>query len=498
MTVESLAIIGADAVHRPPFSEKGDQVIIGIVDDGIDVTHSAFLDETGNTRILMLWDQTTDVSPPPELVPFGRLFTQEQINTFISNNSVPSGLSAAHGTGVASIAAGKPAPPIASAEPKFHGGVAPESKIIVVKPKITIDQNDEMALGSSFSHIQAIDFIRRIAQDQQLPFVINLSFGTNVGAHDGSTMLENYLETLMGNGTIPGRAVVKSAGNEHDKSASAALDLSPNRQSFLTWNSRTVSREKDVIELWFKSADVFTFRLHQPESPASGVSELISLDNPEVSGQLENNNSYQITYQRFTAQNGDSNLSIIIEPGASDEIQGGDWKLEINAGDELPSGGHIHAWVERDDRRRAIRFKGHDNSAPSLTIPGTGRSVISVAATLKNADTISVWPPSSRGPTRDGRAKPDLAAPGSKIAVAHAHSRHGIVLKSGTSFAAPHVSGAIGLIFSHCKKKNLPQFNSIQLQTLLTQFSSGFDGEWSKDIGYGSLDIESVFRQIFT
>ena len=178
---------------------SGAGTLVGIIDSGIDYAHPDFRNNDGTTRIALLWDQT---------IPDG-VFTEEQINEALNAGSVaerlrivPSTDQSGHGTAVAGIAAGN-----GRASGGRYRGVAYESKLMVVKLGNSV--------GRSFPRttnlMTAMDFLARSALERELPMAVNISFGNNYGAHDGSSLLEKYLDTIAGYWKL---SIVTGMGNE--------------------------------------------------------------------------------------------------------------------------------------------------------------------------------------------------------------------------------------------------------------------------------------------
>jgi endonuclease G len=464
---------------------------VGLIDLGIDVLHECFRDAQGKTRILAVWDQT--VSHPGGGIPYGTLHTEADINGYIQTGTLQRGLTRdlrGHGTHVASIAAGR-------AVGTFAGGMAPEAKIVAVIAKLSPGQpGDPLSLGYSISHMSALQFIRDQAIKHNFPVVVNVSLGMNAGAHDGTSALEAAFDEFSKGGREPGYVVVKSAGNEHGRDGHARLLVGANSSYAIAWNSPDDYRSEDVVEVWFRSCDDLRFRLVEPKN--NQKSDWAGPANPVVDSYFTTGNRYQLAFVRFHADNGDSRLIVTVTPGSAvfGSIARGEWALEIESND-VRSDGRIDAWVERIDSR-PIAFTSHQDEEMTLTIPATARTVIAVSAVQK-ASRFNLNRQSSYGPTRDERAKPDLAAPGEDISAADSGTADGTETMSGTSMAAPHVAGAIALSLSRREKQRtsdptLKQLSAAQVRAALTQFTQNYTGRWVPGMGFGVLDVEKFIK----
>ena len=489
----SKSFVKAVDVHRPPITEMGDKAIVGIIDSGIDVLHEAFQDSTGNTRILYVWDQRGTTGNAPNVIdanafsqPYGSLYVQSDIQQMITQGLATKALRDpnGHGTHVASIAAGR-------AVGAFAGGIAPEAQLIVVIPNMNSKPGDPHSIGYSNSHVDALRFIQSAAAKKGLPVAINVSLGMNAGAHDGSSSLEASFDSTTDMGRLPGVVVVKSAGNERGYKGHSSVAVPQSGYADITWDSAPQERDQDYIEVWFHAFDDIDFVLVDPAGSATPPATVAS-NKVEVT---LNGNFCRLTLSRNHKDNGDNLLVITIEPDGS-PIQQGTWTLRMLGKTVLGLGaGVVHAWVERHSSR-AITFNTGDTDEMTLSIPGTAKHVITVAA-CGSALPLQLTSSSSWGPTRDGRSKPDLAAPGVDIvaALANTANHQDTVAQTGTSMAAPHVTGTVALVLSALYKSGKPMANAVQVRRELIATSQNFTGVHNKGVGYGALDTLAFFKR---
>jgi endonuclease G len=372
---------------------------------------------------------------------------------------------------VASIAAGRPVG-------AFPGGVAPEARLLVV---ISAAQGP---IGYSQSHLDALAFVDRVATQLAMPVVVNVSQGKNAGAHDGKSLLEVGFDMFSEGGRKPGRVVVKSAGNERQKGGHARVTLGPGMQEELRWQRDPQGSVDERLELWWDSADLFAFRIGDPQGSWSGWADA---SHTEESG-TSSGGSYRLTHQRRHVDNGDSLLAIELD-GAGAQAWWGSWRLQIRSVD-VRGPGEIHAWIERTPDVPSS-FVSHGSEDLTLSIPGTAQNVISVGA-VDAATPVQVGAFSSYGPTRDGRCKPEVAAPGVRVRAAKGGTDDQVLFMDGTSMAAPHVAGAIALVLSRSARLGAPIPTSTQIAAAIRQKTQYNNARWDRGPGYGVIDVAAL------
>lgn len=481
----------------------GKGIVVAHVDWGVDIAHPDFRLPDGSTRLLALWDQRgAAFADRPNRYGYGRIFDREDINRALLSGDPYGTLGydpadfdtsrGTHGTHTLSIAAGngRGGGPV---------GVAPDADLVFVHLS-TYTAEGPTDLGDSVAYFEAIDFVLRTASVatqavtrhnvrigtpneavweadpeavQERPHsgvVINSSLGRHAGPHVSRTLIEQGLDAALRE--APGRAFVHSAGNYYNRRTHASGTLRPGQAHTLHMRVETDSNPPDrgtrspsQVEIWYPGADRLAVVVIAPDGtrfePVSGNQQaslrLLSPDAaPHEIGRL---------YHRLNdPNNGDNEAALFLYKGAPV----GTYQFVLY-GEDITDG-RYHLWVERNTagRRAQAEFAAHDSKAQFTT--GTicnGFRTIAVGAYdahawKQNGDVPDTGRPlapfSSSGPTRDGRQKPDLCAPGVQVLAARSCPRiwsgkaEGqppplLTRMSGTSMAAPHVTGTIALMF---------------------------------------------------
>jgi subtilisin family serine protease len=473
----------------------GRRALIGIIDSGFDLSHPGFLDAWGRTRILAAWDQVNLVGSagaPPLPFGYGVEYTgamiDEQVaaqNTVIIRNHECAG---AHGTYVAGIAAGSGAP---------HGvykGVAPAADLILVTYR------NDVPIGGSSYVLDAIGYIRKHASALGRPVVINLSQGDNLGSHDGMSQVERSIDYLVEEGRV---LVVVSAGNERGGPAShhAQGKVEQGRElvlSFALMVGPGCVVDGDTIELWYSGGDRFAVALQAPDGMRSNFFEP---DGVDIAIEFPAGSRAHVRSQSGHPINGDNRISIVLQRGEKWET--GPWHL-ILRGDKVEHG-DFDAWADRPNAVTVIDFQSHQSEASTVTLPGNARRAITVGGFISRPSKCEnntevkgdLAPGSSTGPTRDGRIKPDLTAPSSLIMAPRTRRDYHLThydLMSGTSMAAPHVTGVIALLWSLWPGLAAEQIRDALLSTATEDAFTGAtpNTNW----GQGKLDAKAAYEAL--
>ena len=432
----------ADIVHTGPPGRRGEGVIVGIVDSGVDFTHANFRKPDGSSRILLLWDQFLTPGSnekSPSGFGFGVEYSRATINAALASADPFArvrhrDIGSMHGTHVTGIAAGDGSA-AGGGKPAFtFVGVAPEADIIVVANR----SSGAEGIGTSSNTLDAVNYIFSKAGELRKAAVVNMSLGDNLGPHDGTSLLERGLDNLLGGA---GRAFVKSAGNAGAAEIHAGGTVGEGDTVDVAFDMPAEAMSPAQIDLWYSGDDEFTAAIVDPNGTSTPA---VAIRNAQATT-LPSGDTVRIDHRDRDGRNGDRRIFVTMRPGDLGTLGEGQWLLRL-VGKASPSGGEFHAWIQRGNV--IPRFlPPHVSSAVTISTPGTARSVITAASYVtRGAGVGSLSSFSSRGPTRDRRAAPTIAAPGQAIISANGHASIPYQTMSGTSMATPHVTGAIALM----------------------------------------------------
>lgn len=449
----SRAEINAHVPFASGVSASGNGVIVAIIDSGIDFEHPAFWtmqpDGTRKTRILAIWDQhLTPVAGETSPIPYGHgvEYSQAQINNALNGLGTIRHIdhdASGHGTHVAGIAAGSASGAAAGMVSGHYTGIAPDADILVVANR------SGKNIGTSANTLDAVNYLLAFASRVGKCIVINQSQGDNLGAHDGTSLLEQGIDKALG---APGQCMVKSAGNAGDQAIHAQGTVSAPIAQSVEFVVPSFDVTDDVFDLWYDGAATFSVELMSP----SGARSSVVSPGSSVSMAMVNGNQVFIDSALALPANGDNQIFIQLQPGTLGHIESGKWTIVLAP---LPHSvsGRFDVWIGRDSVMPSF-VAPHVTIDGTITVPGTAKEVITVGAYVTSASAtgvasaavgaLSVF--SSRGPSRDGRSLPTLCAPGEYVTSAKARAPGVFHAMRGTSMAAPHVTGAIARLFERC------------------------------------------------
>lgn len=446
---------------------SGQGVYMAILDSGIDYIDPMFRYADGTTKIAWLWDQGKRADAekgekPPQGFFTGVEYSRKMLNANLQKNSERLTTDVTgHGTNVAKIA--------------VQG--APESELIVVKLDTV-----RGTYPSTVSLLRAFTYVAKKAQAENMPVAINLSYGNTYGAHDGSSLLERFIDNI----TEVGRNVICiGAGNEGASAGHFAGKLSENEIQRISFAMGTYERSFS-LQLWKWYADRMDISILSP------AGEQYLIRNQNAGGEAQQAVMEQTKLLIFSGRpqpyRKREEVYIDFIP-VETYLNTGIWTIEITprriANGELRL--YMPSAVVRSENTRFLL----PSPAQTLTIPSTAQKVITVGA--YNAYVRSYAAFSGRGDAGSDRAensKPDLAAPGVNIRIGEGE---GGAVVSGTSYATPFVTAAAALLMEYgIVRGNDPFLYGEKVKAYLHAGARQLPGYdiWPNDqVGWGALCV---------
>jgi hypothetical protein len=400
----------------------GKHVLYGLIDTDFDTHHKAFQDSNGVTRFVAVWDQNDSIKKYPDRFGYGSIANHRQLLTD-SLFSLDQGF---HGTCMASYAAGS------QLTCPFYG-VAPDVSIAGV----AMDTSDQ-------GIIDGLSWLFSLADSLMLPCVVSMSLGSPEGPHDGTSLVDQVIDSVSAK---PGHIIVGAAGNDGEKLAHVPLTAGAG-QSTGTWLSQYYSNPYYWygIEMWGSAGDTFTVHLNVLDTAAMVYYKSIDtlITSKGKPGQQLNYQPIFITFLDSTTGKRDTVYFPTLLTEDSSALNGkphlqaymycSNPRLHFGVSVTVngKSGGTVQAWSLLQNAFQSFQvsgYRGGDTTMSVTELGGTAKDNITVGAyednlviTLYNGTVIgnndglyAATLYTSRGPTADGRIKPDIMAPGSQV-----------------------------------------------------------------------------------
>jgi hypothetical protein len=479
-----LAVATAETDAQPAQMPAGSQVsggsgvVVGVIDYDGDFVHKNFRKSNGTTRLLALWDQNGGSSPSSpygygvEHSPASLDFAINQGDPYSTIGYFPE--PGSHGTHVMDIAAG-------NGNGSGVPGMAPNADLIFVNVTHEKDPNTfqdilNSSFGDSVTLLEALKYIFDKAGTR--PAVVNVSLGTNGGPHDGTTLVDQGIDVLVN--AAPNRAVVIAASNSFDDGIHATGTLSAGASHDLLWDvasplSRSIEMDRFKVELFGPNGALLA-------AAAPGESRQVVIGTTVVA---------LLANRLNDPNNHDNMIGVFLVAGMPE----GQYVVRLTG--EVVTNGTFHAWIERDNSFQS-NFPAPNDNTHTIGSISCGKKVISVGSYDANTASKPLSYFSSAGPTRDGRMKPEISAPGHNVWAAKSRSLTGVKSMSGTSMASPGVAGIVALMFEEAVARglNLPIDQTIQMLTDTARRSPPGGTTWNDRYGHGRVSAAKAIKAV--
>lgn len=477
-------------VREPYLSGRG--TLVAVIDSGIDYSRMDFRNRDGSSRILYLWDQTLTPDAnrgwnSPEGFRIGVEFNIEQMNAALEVEEserfgqLPSQDVTGHGTAVAAIAAGN-----GMSSNGQYVGVAPESELIVVK----LGNATRESFPRTTQLMRALTYVVRKAVELAKPVAINLSFGNTYGPHDGTSLLERFIDNVSEFGR---NVICVGSGNEGAAGGHAAgtVEMVEGLAGSLVRVELAVAPyERSVnVQLWKEYVDRFRITLVAP----GGERQVIETDRVGTLRLRMEQTQLLIYIGEPTPYSVNQEIFFEFIP-EQNYVDSGVWTFLLEPVDII-SGAYYFYLPSSVVLNSGTRFFVPTPEV-TFTIPSTAGKVITVGAYNSVYDSYADF--SGRGYLLEsrmedliagGRVKPDLVAPGVDIAISNGQG--GTEYVTGTSFATPFVTGAAALMMEWgIVKGNDPYLYGEKVRAYLRRGARPLRGEEmypNARVGYGAL-----------
>lgn len=478
-----------------PLNLKGEGVLIGLIDTGIDYLSEEFMDENGQTKIDYIWDQGTDLnydnSRYPLFAPIGRVYGREEIQAAIDLNRsggdpysiVPVEDTIGHGTEMAALIGARGLTPGVR-------GIVPESRFIVIKLNEDVSfrnyykQKIDIPIFNVPEIFLAFESLYRYSREVYIPIVFFFPLGTNSGSHNGGNILEKYIDAMSFSNGI---TIVTGAGNERDKGSHASGSFT--NENPIRTIDLVVSPEQTaiIVEIWVDIPNIASIDIISPSGENTGVINYV-INNLFTYNFLFEKTNMQVLYVIPEESSGAQLIRILFTNLAT-----GIWRIRILG--NLIVDGKFNLWIPQQGLTVGGTHFSPADPYGTVTSPGNSRFIITAAAYNQNNNNIVSF--SGMGFLTGYFNVIQVAAGGVNALTIRPGGETTIV--SGTSVSAAIVVGASAMLFQW----GIVQGNNKNLfaQTIRAYLSRGVttrpgdiypNPQW----GFGILNILTLFTNI--
>ncbi|MEE0934018.1 S8 family serine peptidase [Clostridium sp.] len=485
---------GAPVFNTNPYLRlNGRDVLVGVIDTGIDYLNKEFQMEDDTTRIVRLWDQTIQGDKYIYGLKYGVEYTEDQINQAISLQTsggdpysiVPSKDEIGHGTKVSGIIGGR------GINPDLKG-VAPDCKFVIVKlsrtTKVELDAAliDKMDVPSysPWSVLLGIRYVVSVARELNKPLVLFIPMGSNMGSHTGNGIDESIIDNYS---TEAETVIVVPVGNQGntDTHTEGIIEKAGDIKDI---EIRIGERQKNLpITIWINKPNRVKLSIISPTGEIIDNMEAKNTNNRRIKFLYEKTEMI-VNFNSPELSTGDTLIFI-----RAYNLRPGIWKFRLTG--EYIVEGNYYAWIPQreliDDETKFLNPVEYT----TITLPSTSNNAISVG--YYNQNNNSIVSESSNGYTRYGSIKPDIVAGGSNALVTIPGGATSVM--SGSSVAGAVVAGCCALILQWAVTDgNYPGIYSSQIKTYIISGAKTRPGDIypNRQWGYGMFDLQGVFDWI--
>lgn len=531
-----------DSVHAGynlpmPYTGKG--VIAGVIDFGFDYNHPTFYDTSGSAyRIKKVWELNGSGTPPAGYSYGNEIVDSNDIRARGTDN-----LEQMHGTATASITAGSGYNTNASPRNRYMGVAFESDMILVGVRRDTI--GDQWMQGTFTDFVDGINYIFTQADAAGKPAVVNISWGSQSGPHDGTTLFNQACNNLSG----PGKIVVMSAGNEGEEEIHLSKTFTPADtllSTFLNFNPKNYQRT--WVDIWGDTGKTFCANsiLYGMNVPGNSTG-FFCLDDAVHDTYILSSNGLDtcfVSYIGSTATfNGKPRMIMNVWNKSTDsvaiQVKGTDGRIHM--WDEYYFYGFTHGYQSQFQSKGLPGFVS-GNTQYTASDMGSGERALLVGAYASKvswtninggqysyansnppyATTGQLVPFSSRGPLTDGRIKPDIAAPGLTLATAVPSydtaytpigTSNAYVVSStpykgnnyyyaefiGTSASAPVASGIVALLLQVKPTLTPEEMKDLVFSTAIEDsYTGNLPDAGNNNWGHGKINAYRAVRKLLT